>query len=231
MDTGLLQRFTQLIASHTGLQLRKEEANKLRQTIQSRMALQQLISPEAYYQLLSIDTAASRREWEELILPLTIGETYFLRDSGQFSLLRHRILPELIERNQGTRSLRIWSAGCSTGEEPYSLAMLAHELLPSRSDWNIAILGTDVNKHAIAAAQRGIYRQHSLRAIDQGLRKRYFHQHQDGWELDARVRSMVSFGLVNLLKDPFPDSTPISRTRTWTLFSAGTSLFTSIVQQ
>ena len=120
--------------------------DKLRHTIKMRMAQQQLPNPEAYYQLLAVDTAASRQEWEELVLPLTIGESYFFRDSGQFSLLRHHILPELIERNRSTRSLRIWSAGCSTGEEPYSLAILVHELLPSHDDWDIVILGTDVNK-------------------------------------------------------------------------------------
>jgi chemotaxis protein methyltransferase CheR len=205
MDTGLLQRFTQLIASHTGLQIRPEETDKLRQTLQLRMTQERLIIPETYYQLLTTDTAASRHEWEELVLPLTIGETYFFRDGGQLSLLRHRILPELIERNQASRSLRIWSAGCSTGEEAYSLAILVHELLPSRADWNIVIVGTDVNKHAIDVARRGMYRQHSLRTLDHALRDRYFHQHQGDWELHERFRSMVSFHRVNLLKDPFPD--------------------------
>jgi chemotaxis protein methyltransferase CheR len=81
------------------------------------------------------------------------------------------------------------------------------ELLPSRNDWNIVIFGTDVNKHAIAAARRGIYRQHSLRALDQDLRNRYFHQHRSDWELDGRFRSMVSFRQINLLQDPFPDTT------------------------
>jgi chemotaxis protein methyltransferase CheR len=157
--------------------------------------------------LLAVDTAASRLEWQELILPLTIGETYFFRDSGQFSLLRHRILPELIDRNHGRRSLRIWSAGCSTGEEPYSLAILVHELLPTHDDWDIVIVGTDVNKDAIATARRGIYRHHSLRTLDHGLRNRYFHQYRSEWELDGRFRSMVSFRQVNLLKDRFPDST------------------------
>jgi chemotaxis protein methyltransferase CheR len=206
-DTRLLQRFIQLIASHTGLQIREEGMDKLCHAIKIRIAQQPLISPEAYYQLLAVDTAVSRHEWEELILPLTIGETYFFRDSGQFSLLRHHILPELIKRNHGTRSLRIWSAGCSTGEEPYSLAILVHELLPSRDDWDVGILGTDVNKDAIATARRGIYRQHSLRTLDHGLRQRYFHQHQSDWELDGRFRSMVSFRQLNLLKDFFLDST------------------------
>jgi hypothetical protein len=95
MEPRLLQRFTQLIASHTGLQLRGEETDKLRQIIQARMAAQQLIKPEAYHQLLTIDSTASRREWEELVLPLTIGESYFFRDSGQFSLLRQQIIPEV----------------------------------------------------------------------------------------------------------------------------------------
>jgi chemotaxis protein methyltransferase CheR len=171
------------------------------------MAEQQLTNPEAYYQLLASDTAASRREWEELVPPLTIGESYFFRDSGQFSLLRQQVIPELIERNSAARSLRIWSAGCSTGEEPYSLAILVHELLPTRSHWNIVIVGTDVNKRALAAAQRGIYRQHSLRTLDPSLRNRYFHQHRGDWELDSHFRSMVSFHPVNLLKDSFQDST------------------------
>jgi chemotaxis protein methyltransferase CheR len=206
IETQLLQRFTQLIAAHTGLQIREEEADKLHHTLRMRMAAQQLINPEAYYQLLTLDTAASRREWEELVLPLTNGESYFFRDNGLFSLLRQRIIPELIERNRGTRSLRIWSAGCSTGEEPYSLAILVHELLSSRSDWNVVILGTDVNKRAIGDARRGVYRQHSLRTLDPGQRSRYFHQHRDHWELDERFRAMVSFYPINLLKDPFPDA-------------------------
>jgi chemotaxis protein methyltransferase CheR len=207
IDTGLLRRFIQLIASHVGLQIRGEETDKLCQSLRSRMAHQQLLNPEEYYRLLVTDTANSRHEWEELVLLLTIGETYFFRDSGQFSLLRHQILPELIDHNKRTRSLRIWSAGCSTGEEPYSLAILVHELLPAASDWNTLITGTDVNKHAIAAARRGVYRQHSLRTLDQGLRRRYFQQHRGDWELDGRFRVMVSFRQLNLLKDPFPDST------------------------
>lgn len=207
METGLMQRFIHLITAHTGLQFREAETDKLRHTVRARMAEHQLFNPEAYYQLLASDTAASRREWEELVLPLTIGESYFFRDSGQFSLLRQQVIPELIERNSAARSLRIWSAGCSTGEEPYSLAILVHELLPTRSHWNIVIVGTDVNKRALAAAQRGIYRQHSLRTLDPGLRNRYFHQHRGDWELDSRFRSMVSFHQVNLLKDPIPDPT------------------------
>jgi chemotaxis protein methyltransferase CheR len=210
IDIEILRRFIQLIASHTGLQIRAEGLDKLHHTINVRMARLQLLSPAAYYQLLVVDTAASRHEWEELIMPLTIGESYFFRDSGQFSLLRHRILPELIERNQGGRSLRIWSAGCSTGEEPYSLAILVRELLPNPNDWDIVILGTDVNKEAIVTARRGVYRQHSLRSLNHELRQRYFHQHRNDWQLDERFRSMVSFRQLNLLKDLFPDSTALS---------------------
>jgi chemotaxis protein methyltransferase CheR len=206
IDTGLLQRFIVLIASRVGLQIRKEEADKLCQSLRSRMAQQQLRDPEEYYRRLATDTAGNRHEWEELVLLLTIGETYFFRDSGQFALLRHQILPELLEHSKRTRSLRIWSAGCSTGEEAYSLAILVHELLPAGADWNILILGTDVNKQAIGAAQRGVYGQYSLRAIDRELRGRYFQQRRGDWELDKRFRAMVSFRQLNLLQDPFPDA-------------------------
>jgi chemotaxis protein methyltransferase CheR len=84
----------------------------------------------------------------------TNGETYFLRDHGQFDLLRLRLLPELIERRRNAKTLRLWSAGCSSGEEAYSLAMLLDMLLPKRDDWNIFILGSDIDESALAKARR-----------------------------------------------------------------------------
>ena len=87
--------------------------------------------------------------------PRASGETYFFRDHGQFDLLRLRLLPELIERRRGARTLRLWSAGCASGEEAYSLAMLVDMLLPERDDWDILILGSDIDAAALAKARRG----------------------------------------------------------------------------
>ncbi len=227
MNDMLLQNFMQLISANTGLHIREQDKRDLSEKLHKRMKLLKLSAPEQYYQLLntcnyhnslgqtSTDstlhwTNTERdREWEELTFLLTIGETYFFRDHGQIALLKNRILPELIEskRTETKRSLRIWSAGCSTGEEVYSLAILVKELIPDWDKWNILILGTDINSQSIEKAKQGIYDSWSFRMVDPKLKQRYFKQQQSKWEVDQQIRSMVKFYTGNLLADPFPSAT------------------------
>ncbi|OFZ89327.1 MAG: hypothetical protein A2V78_07455, partial [Betaproteobacteria bacterium RBG_16_64_18] len=115
------------------------------------------------------------------------------------------ILPELIERRAAQRSLRIWSAGCATGEEAYSLAMLVDELAPRVDGWNILILGTDINHEAIQKAGKGSYGQWSFRALDTARKQRYFRERGGEWKIDTRLRAMVSFRQGDLLRDRYPD--------------------------
>lgn len=136
--------------------------------------------------------------------PRCNGETYFFRDHGQFDLLRLSLLPELIERRRDIGTLRLWSAGCSSGEEAYSLAILVDQLLPARAGWKIVILGSDINPLALARALRGRYGEWSFRMMPANLQQRYFHRHGDQWELDERIRDMVSFVGGDLIRDPYP---------------------------
>lgn len=199
----LLQQFTQLIANYTGLRFRAQDQPSVSEKIAFRCQELKLSGPEAYYQLLSSYSNDSRREWRQLAELLTIGETYFFRDRGQFSLLRDRLLPELIARNSATRSLAIYSAGCSTGEEAYSLAIMLAELLPDWQKWRLYILGTDINQVAIAKAQRGIYGSWSFRTVPPEIQQRYFHQiNKHTWQLDDRIRRLVTFRYENLLSHP-----------------------------
>ena len=144
-------------------------------------------------------------EWEELARAFTTGETFFFRDHGQFDLMRLRLLPELIARHRSDKTLRLWSAGCASGEEAYSLAILADMLLPERSGWNILILGTDIDSKAIAKAQRGRYGQWSFRTIPPKIQQHYFHLDDDEWVVDERIRRMVTLQVSNLVSEPFPD--------------------------
>jgi len=137
--------------------------------------------------------------------PRASGETYFFRDQGQFDLIRARLLPELIERRLATKRLRLWSAGCSTGEEAYSLAILVAALLPERGGWDIRILGSDIDRMALAKARRGIYGQWSFRMAPETLRQRHFRRVGDKWALDERIRRMVTFNELDLIGDPYPD--------------------------
>jgi len=138
--------------------------------------------------------------------PIINNETYFFRDHGQFDLLRLRLLPELIERRRHTKTLRLWSAGCSSGEEAYSLAMLVDMLLPQRDDWTILILGGDIDESALAKARHGHYGPWSFRMAPSSLQQHYFQHQGDEWTLIERIRSMVSFRTINLIEEAFPNA-------------------------
>lgn len=195
----------QLISWRTGLQMRPEDTGKWRAIINSRLSSVRLPSLAEYYQLLNSDSGKSKSEWRELLAILTTGESYFFRDKGQFSLLKNLILPEIIERRQRDRTLRIWSAGCSTGEEAYSIAILIDEMFPQLKAWNIFILGTDINEKAIEKANDGIYTQWSFRTTDPDLKEHYFKKRHDTWAIDEKIREMVKFRMGNLMENCFSD--------------------------
>jgi chemotaxis protein methyltransferase CheR len=144
-------------------------------------------------------------ELGQLILAHTVGETYFFRDAGQFSLLRSEIIPKLIRDNAPTKMIRIWSAGCSTGEEAYSLAFVVNDLLPKGENWKIVVFGTDVNPAAIARAREGKYGSWSFRGVDAHLQSEYFKRNKAQWIVRDDIRDLVSFSTLNLLKDTFPE--------------------------
>lgn len=217
MNSVIIQ-LIQLIYTHTGLQIREQDKTYFHSKIISRMKTLKLNTLEEYYQLLlgsrfntiSYLETDSKNEWKELVLLLTIGETYFFRDKGQFNLLRNKLLPELIAKQRKNSvihnqkpSLRIWSAGCSSGEEAYSLAILVKELIPDLNEWNISILGTDINSQSIELAQQGIYDAWSFRQVNPQLQQQYFHQCKMRWTVDETIRKMVKFHCVNLVNSAF----------------------------
>ncbi len=211
MDENVLSTLQQIIAAHTGLHFRREDWGKLRQSLQDRMRRLKLRGPEEYLALLEGRGAAGGREWREFIDLITTGESYFFRDKEQFGLLRNRVLPELISGGDRRGSVRIWCAGCSTGEEPYSIAILLDQLLPGADLREVLILGTDINTEAIDRARRGRYGRWSFRMADPDLVRRYFSQEGDTRVLDERIRRMVTFRVCNLMADRFPD--PLSDIR------------------
>lgn len=147
------------------------------------------------------------REQEELVAShFTIGETYFFREQKSFDALENRILPGLIAARRGRdQRLRIWSAGCSSGEEPYSLAMLLSRLIPDHGEWQITILASDVNTRALAKAAKGVYGEWSFRNLPNWVRQKYFTRNSDGlFELSPAIRRMVSFAVLNLAEDGYP---------------------------
>jgi chemotaxis protein methyltransferase CheR len=202
METESLGNIKQLIEAKTGLLIREQDLKKFHEVVAARIKHHRLASPEDYQRLLRNHANTSDPEWQKLASLITIGESYFFRDKGQFAVLREQILPELIATQQPVRSLKIWSAGCSSGEEPYSLAILMDELLPRQADWQIRILGTDINGDGIDKARRGTYGSWSFRMCRDELKRDYFTAQKDAWEIMERIRNLVKFRSGNLLDLP-----------------------------
>jgi chemotaxis protein methyltransferase CheR len=138
---------------------------------------------------------------QRLVNQLTVGETYFFRIQAHFDALRSVILPGLFRKRAGEKRLRIWSAGCASGEEPSSVAMLILETLPDAADWEIEFLATDVNTDFLASARRGRYREWSFRKVDEYWRENYFERADGEWQVAAEVRAMVKFVRANLVDE------------------------------
>jgi chemotaxis protein methyltransferase CheR len=136
---------------------------------------------------------------------LTIGETYFFRDKRVFEILESQILPEIIDsRRDREKILRIWSAACSSGEEPYSLAILLARILPGLKDWSTSILATDIAPLSLKKAAAGVYREWSFRDTPHWFKSGYFKKIQQGFEIAPPIKQMVTFACLNLAEDQYP---------------------------
>jgi chemotaxis protein methyltransferase CheR len=202
----LLPKARSLIASRLGLEFSEARQADLERGLIHACQTAPISDPEAYLGWLATLPEESP-EWRRLAGHLTVGETYFFRDRACFETLEQHVLPSLIaaHRSEAVLRLRLWSAGCATGEEPYSLAILLDRLLLDRADWSLTILATDINLEALEAAERGCYRAWALRETPPWIRERYFHRRgAEIFELDPAIRRMVTFTPLNLAENGYP---------------------------
>ncbi len=143
---------------------------------------------------------------EELAAHLTVGETYFFREMKTLEALKSEVLPELVRQGSSSkRRIRIWSAGCSSGEEPYTLAMLLHDGIPNSDLWDIRIHATDINQRVLEKARQGTYTEWSFRTTPEALRKRCFQKLENNrYAVNARFKEKVAFSRYNLAADHDP---------------------------
>jgi chemotaxis protein methyltransferase CheR len=201
----LLPRLSELLARQMGLHFPPERWVDLLRGITAAARDFHFPDADTCMQWL-LSAPLTQSQIETLASHLTIGETYFFREKEAFDALREHILPALIEaRRQSGKHLRIWSAGCSTGEEAYSIAILVQRLIPDYKTWNITILGTDLNPHALRKAAAGVYSDWSFRNPPSWLRSEYFRPTGDGrYEIIPQIREMVTFSYLNLVEDFYP---------------------------
>ena len=153
-----------------------------------------------------LDRLGDPVERQRLLDEVTVQETHFFRNPPQVRALRQHVLPELIRRAETAgRRLRIWSAGCSTGEEPYSLAMILRELLPSRAGWDIRIVATDLSERALASARTGVYGARAVQMASPEELRRHFSALPGGtFSVQPQVRELVELRHHNLVTEPVP---------------------------
>lgn len=153
-----------------------------------------------YYHYLRYDTNR-RAELTRLFEVVTTNETSFFRNPPQLEVFQTKVLPTIIAdiKAKGLKKLRIWSAGCSTGDEPYTIAIILHEVLKSEiSSWDIKITASDLSEAVLAAGRRGVYNEYTLRTTPKELVDRYFHKEGTNYRVDDKLKAMIQFGALNL---------------------------------
>jgi chemotaxis protein methyltransferase CheR len=211
LSDNLLSRFSELVAARTALHFPRERWSDLDGKAGPAAREFGFDDAGAFVDWLA-SSPMTREQTETLASHLTINETYFWREPKIFEALGEQILPELIRSREGNdRRLRIWSAGCSTGEEPYSIAIALRRALPELADWRITILATDINAGALRKATAGIYSKWSFRNAPSWLVEGYFRPSATAKrEVLPEVRRMVTFEYLNLAEDCYPS--PLNNT-------------------
>ncbi len=210
ISSALLDQFGRFVETHTGLNLPVGRESALLRGMDAiarelgcddvELCVRELMSRPVTRTVIGL-----------LATHFAVGETYFFREPAVFQALEYEVLPPLIaERRAGSRRLCIWSAGCCSGEEAYSMAILLDRLIPDSKDWEITIIGTDIHPGFLQKAEQGIYRDWSFRDVPAWIRKRHFETPEPGCHaVPPHLKRMVRFHHLNLVEDAYPSGVDI----------------------
>ncbi len=189
-----------IIKEYCGLYFDDSSLYLLEKRLSRRLRNHHLNDFRDYYRFIRYDRRADE-ELAEIMDLLTVNETYFFREQNQLRAFSEEILEELWTVNRDRKTLRIWSAGCATGEEPYTIAMLINEKGRFKG-WDIEIHGSDINQRVLQTARRGVYRRNSFRAIEPYFMSKYFIEDDGLFRISDSARKHVNFSYLNML-DPY----------------------------
>lgn len=206
LNNKLLEDLRTLILNRTGLFEVLKNEQKLHDIILSCFMSSGLRDINDFYWELEKDENLTGPHWATLLTHITVPESFFFRDEGQLNLLRSIILPKIFENAKTARSIKIWSAGCSGGEEVYTISIILKELLGKENNWSIRIMGTDINSRYIEKAKEGIYTQWSLRTLGSMKTDAWFTRLKSGFRIKDEFRENVEFSTLNLsgVKGKYP---------------------------
>lgn len=202
---SLLSQLSEFIAAKTALHFPQERWSDLEQKVGSAAKEFGFTGKQEFIQWL-LSSPLTPGQTDILTSYLTIHETYFWREPQVFDALVAQVLPAIVRaRENSDRRIRIWSAGCASGEEPYSIAIALRRAIPVLKDWQITILATDINPRILRKAMAGVYSKWSFRNAPQWLIDGYFRCKKDGiFEILPEIRKMVTFSYLNLAEDIYP---------------------------
>ncbi len=164
-----------------------------------RALAEELKAPSVQEFIRQLRNSASRGTHRRVVEAMTINETFFFRDAHVFEVLQKNILPSIIATRRVERSLTIWSAACSTGQEPYSVALILREHFPELASWSCRIIATDINEQVLSKAETGCYSRLEVnRGMPARLLAKYFSPNKLDWQLHSDLRQMVEFRQLNL---------------------------------
>ncbi len=203
VSDALLSQLNDFVSARIGIHFPNQHLADLERGISSAALELGFREPESCIKWL-VSSSLTQAQLSILAAHLTIGETYFFREKKTFEAFEKHILPGLIDaRRSKDKYLRIWSAGCCSGEEPYSIAILLHKMIPDNPEWNIAILASDINPVFLQKAGEGIYSEWSFRNAPEWIRS-YFRKTERGFEIHSCIKKMVTFFYHNLAEDTYP---------------------------
>jgi len=202
MNEDEFRQFRDFVYQHCGLHFTTDGKYLLEKRLAKRLQHHKLSSYKDYYYLLRYGRD-KEQELAEVIDALTTNETYFFREEYQLKTLFDEIIPEICARKEaaGKKKLRIWSAGCSSGEEPYTIAMLLLQK-PSLAGWDLEVIGTDISHRVLNIARKGVYSAASFRSTEQFYLERYFTSvEKDKYRINDDVRDLVTISHLNLFEN------------------------------
>jgi len=197
LSDELFDKFVKLIYMKTGIFFDRNKKYYIQKRVEKRAEALEIETLSEYYHMLKFSNNSS--EFEKLINELTINETYFFRDFPQLRNFAEDVLPVVVKEKRNSKKIKVWSAACSTGEEPYTLSIILQEMLDKPEEWELQILASDINTEVLQFARIGLYESRAVKDVPPEYLEKYFTKRNDKYLVNLNVRRPVVFKRINLV--------------------------------
>lgn len=194
------KRIKRIVYDYAGIDLNESKKNLVYNRLAKRI---RFLNQSSFKEYLDFVEKMGKEEFVHLINAITTNLTFFFRENHHFEYLENTVIPELIQKNARKKKIRVWSAGCSTGEEPYSIAVVLNEAAPK--DWDVKVIATDLDSNVVETAMNGVYALERLKGVSEARKKRWFLKGKGSnsgkVKIKDELKKMVEFGQLNLMED------------------------------